>query len=403
MLGEESQPVDPTPDKPVARAREVVIAGGGVAALETALALHVLAGGRVRLTLVSPMPDFVYRPVSVLEPFVLVPPRRLALSTVAAELGATLVVDAVASVDTGCRVVLTAGGRELPYDALVIALGAKAWTATPAAIRVDGATIGESLRPLVEEVERGSIDSVAFVAPQATWPLIAYELALLLRGWARERKAEIAVTVITADDRPVQAFGETVSDAVVRALEAAGVDLIAGTRVEEFEGALIFAPGGSELRFDRVVGLPSLSGPSIPGLPVDADGFLPIDANGAVRGVEDVYAAGDATDFPVKFGGVAARQADAVAREIAVAAGADVLPRPFDGTVHGVLLGGRESGNLYFSVRFEGGFARESHVSAESESGAWSPDAKIEAVYLGAYLDERWANGPRWRVVVPAQ
>lgn len=385
----------------VAPAREVVIAGGGVAALEAALALDVLAGGRVRLTLVSPRADFIYRPVAVLEPFVLVPPRRLALTTVSAEVGARLVTDAVESVDVERRLVLTAGGHELGYDALVIALGARSRPSIRGAVSVAGPALGEHLTPLVREVERGLIRSVAFVAPPRTWALIAYELALLLRAWAREQNVEIAVTVITADERPVQAFGEPVSAAFARALEAAGVDLIVGTRVDEIDEGRIIGPGGSELRFDRVVGLPSLSGPSIAGLPADADGFLPIDSEGAVRGLEDVYAAGDATDFQLKFGGIAALQAGSVARAIAVGAGADVSRRPFDGTVHGVLLGGRRSGNIYFSVRFEGGVARESHVGATSESGAWSREQKIDAVYLGAFLDDHWSRGPRWRTVVP--
>jgi hypothetical protein len=43
----------------------VVIAGGGVAALEAALALRELTGERVRTTLLSPEPEFVYRPMRV--------------------------------------------------------------------------------------------------------------------------------------------------------------------------------------------------------------------------------------------------------------------------------------------------------------------------------------------------
>ena len=47
----------------------VVIAGGGVAAVELALALADLAGDRVRLTLVAPDPDFELRPLRTAEPF----------------------------------------------------------------------------------------------------------------------------------------------------------------------------------------------------------------------------------------------------------------------------------------------------------------------------------------------
>src|ERR1022692_1045245 len=106
-------------------ALEVVIAGGGVAALETALALHDLAGDRVKLTLLAPAADFVYRPVAVLEPFARMPPRRLPLAKVAAELNATLEHGTLAAVDCERRVLHTDGERELRYDALMVAVGAR--------------------------------------------------------------------------------------------------------------------------------------------------------------------------------------------------------------------------------------------------------------------------------------
>ncbi len=68
---------------------------------------------------------------------------------------------------------------------------------------------------------------------------------------------------------------------------------------------------------------------------------------------------------------------------------------PCDGTVHGVLLSGRERGNLYFSARIEAGVAVQSRVHESPPQGS---EAKIAARYLGAYLDELWADGPPWRL-----
>ena len=56
----------------------VVVAGGGVAAIEAILALHDAAGDRVSITLVAPQEDFLYRPMSVGEPFALGHPLRRA-------------------------------------------------------------------------------------------------------------------------------------------------------------------------------------------------------------------------------------------------------------------------------------------------------------------------------------
>jgi len=66
-----------------------------------------------------------------------------------------------------------------------------------------------------------------------------------------------------------------------------------------------------------VVALPQLEGPRLPGLPADGLGFIQIDEHARVVGLDDVYAAGDATDFPIKQGGIATQQADAAVEMIA--------------------------------------------------------------------------------------
>ena len=47
----------------------VLVAGGGVAALEAMVALRKLAGELVDVELVSPDTDFFYRPLAVAQPF----------------------------------------------------------------------------------------------------------------------------------------------------------------------------------------------------------------------------------------------------------------------------------------------------------------------------------------------
>jgi len=135
----------------------VVIAGGGVAALETALSVHALAGDRVKLTLLAPAAEFVYRPVAVLEPFLRIPPRRLALKKVADELNATLEQDTVAAVDRDRRVLRTGADRQLRYDALVIAVGARVTEAPPGLLALDVGHMDESLRKVIEKIDAGSI------------------------------------------------------------------------------------------------------------------------------------------------------------------------------------------------------------------------------------------------------
>src|SRR4051794_39031345 len=103
----------------------VVIAGGGVAALEGALALRDLAAERVALTIVSPAERFAYRPLTVAEPFALGDARSLSLDEAARDVGAELVTDAVAAVDADAREVVLGSGGRVAYDALLVAVGAR--------------------------------------------------------------------------------------------------------------------------------------------------------------------------------------------------------------------------------------------------------------------------------------
>ena len=59
-----------------------------------------------------------------------------------------------------------------------------------------------------------------------------------------------------------------------------------------------------------------------------------------MRDLEDVFAAGDIANFPIKQGGLAAQQADAAAEAIAAEAGAQVDPQPFKPVLRGILLTG---------------------------------------------------------------
>jgi sulfide:quinone oxidoreductase len=129
------------------------------------------------------------------------------------------------------------------------------------------------------------------------------------------------------------------------------------------------------------VSLPLLEGPRTPGLAVDGDGFIPVDACGRVPGAPDVYAAGDATASRIKQGGLACQQADVVAEQIAAAAGAPIRPSRYRPVLRGKLMtGGR--------ARFLRSGAGDDAV-AVSELPLWWPPAKIAGRYLSSFLADR--------------
>jgi len=364
----------------------VVIAGGGVAALEGALALAQLAGERVALTLLAPDAQFTYRPMSVGEPFSFAPARRYPLAELAAHAGARLLAGSFAWVDPDARVAHAQDGTALPYDALLLGLGARVRAPFAHALTLDDRRMDQLLHGLVQDVEGGYVRSIAFVAPpRIGWPLPLYELALLTARRAFEMGVTVEVTIVTPEPAPLHVFGAEVSEAVAQLLAQAGIATALAAQVQIPEpGHVLLGPDGPVLAADRVIALPELFGPSVRGLPAGEHGFIAVDEHCQVTGVPRVYAAGDATDFPIKLGGIAAQQADVAAQAIAALAGALVSPAPLRAEIHGVLLTGTAPRVLRASIA-SGAVVRSE--MAELPDGP--PPPKIAARYLAPYLESR--------------
>ena len=363
----------------------VAIAGGGVAALETLLALRALAPELTEITMIAPNAEFVYRPMTVREPFAYPEASRYALAPIAADHGARLVAEELAWIDPQQRIAYTASNAQVEYDALVLALGARAQPRYEHAITVDDRKLDETMHGLIQDVEEGYVKSIAFVSPgRMAWPFPLYELALMTAGRAYDMDVEVEITIVTPEDSPLAIFGATASNAVAELLEKAHIKTINSAYVEvPHAGEIVINPGERHLHVSRVVALPELYGPGVRGVPLSEHGFYRIDVHGKLVDVEHIYAAGDATEFPVKFGGIAAQQADAIAEALAALAGAAVTPEPFHPVIHGILLTADEP--RYLTARITGGQGFSSEIS---ETPSWSPATKIAAKYLAPYLEQ---------------
>ena len=205
----------------------VVIAGAGVAALETALALRALAGDLVSVELVAPEPEFTYRPLAVAEPFRVGEVRRFPLSALVAATGAALRRGAVARVDPDGKVALLEDGEALEFDVFVLALGARAREAVAGALTFRGPEDGQELAALLDRATGGNLRRVVFAVPAAiTWPLPLYELALLTAGYLTDHGTRgVDVLLVTPEERPLALFGPEASEAVRELLEIRGIEL----------------------------------------------------------------------------------------------------------------------------------------------------------------------------------
>jgi sulfide:quinone oxidoreductase len=364
---------------------EVLIAGAGVAGLEAAFALKALDADAIRVKLLTATDEFVYRPMAVGEPFRSGWAERYRLETLAAEAEAELVHGGLASVDPDRRIVLTADGDEIAYDALLVCLGASLHPRYEHVTTVDDSRIDELLHGLVQDVEEGYVKRLGIVIPAPIpWPLPAYELALMCSERAWDMQGDMTVTVVTPEEAPLAVFGREASLALSRLLAERRIDVLTSSYAEVPKAKTVsIHPSGVTVEFDRVIALPELRGPTVAGLPHDTNGFVPIDEVGRVRGVERVWAAGDATDFPIKFGGVAAQLADTAAQSIAAAAGTATEPAAFEPDLEGVLLTGGTP--RFVHGRPAGGHGDESALS-KVPSGA--RPAKIAARYLAPHLGE---------------
>jgi sulfide:quinone oxidoreductase len=240
---------------------------------------------------------------------------------------------------------------------------------------------------LLHQLREGRIDKLAFVKPAGTsWPLPIYDLALMTAAeCAAHNRSGVELSLITPEEEPLAIFGSRASAAIRVILSEAGVTLHTCSYGRPGgPGTLDISPDDRSLAVDRIVTEPRLVGPSLRGIPSEHDGFIHTDAHGRVAGLDDVFAAGDATTFPVKQGGLAAQQADAVAGAIAAAAGAQIDPQPFRPVLRGTLLTG--GAPRYLRADISGGAGDDSTVS---EDALWWPPNKLSGRYLAPYLSSR--------------
>lgn len=366
----------------------VLIAGGGIAAAETLIALRALASEVVSITLLSPDDQLVYRPLSVTAPFGGDGARGRPLIELAADFDARLVKGALAWVAPSAHTAYTESGLELGYEVLVVATGARRIPAYEHALTFRGYEDSAEMRALVEAVEAGTARRLAFVVPPgASWSLPLYELALMTAARASDHgRAGLELSIVTHEARPLAVFGPEASAEVTALLDAAAIRWETAAQVDvPGAGRVVMEPGKRELACDRVVALPAMKGPAIKGLPADDDGFLRVTPFGHVIGTKDVYAAGDGTSFPIKQGGVACQQADVVAEAIARRAGASVTPTGYRPVLRGTLLTGARPRWL----RSDPGDRRGRGAATEvADHVLWWPPGKVAGHYLAPYLGE---------------
>jgi sulfide:quinone oxidoreductase len=328
----------------------------------------------------------------VATPFGFGAPPTIRLEDFAEQHEVTVTRSLLAEVRADDHLAVPMAASPLPYDHLLVTVGARRRAAITGALTFRGPDEASSVERVMADIVAGHAHRLVIAIPSTSiWALPAYELAIMASIELRSRGVENPdVSVVTPEANPLEVFGNDAGEAVRRLLEHRGIALHTERVPIEFREGMLSTRGGGDIWADRVIALPETVGPYIPGLPSDALGFIPTDLHGAVTGRPDVYAAGDATTFPVRQGGLAAQQADAAAESIALAMGAIATASPFRPVLRGVLLTG--GAPLYLrTVVGEGEAPIARPLGSGPSSGVgrrplWWPPAKVAGRYLAPLM-----------------
>jgi sulfide:quinone oxidoreductase len=321
----------------------------------------------------------------VTEPFGEAPAAQLPLTDLHGSHDVGHRADAVREIHADEQAIELESGAIVPYDALLVAIGGTPHPWLEGALVFRGHEDVDGFRALLHRIRAGEVQDLAFAAPpDASWTLPLYELALLTSAWLTEEGVVgTRLAVVTDEAEPLEALGPAAAHTVRDLLGDRGVRVLRG-QAERFSDGLLELSGGGRIGVDAVVTMAEVRGNPLPGLPRDEDGFIPTDTLGAVEGLDRIWAVGDATNHPVKQGGLAAQQADTAATAIAAALGAPITPQPWQPVMRGLLLTGVASAYLLTDgERSDAGF-----------SPMWWPPTKLAGRYLAPYLADRHRPAP---------
>lgn len=325
--------------------RTVIVLGGGVGGVATAVRLRRRLSREHRVVLVNRDADFSFassylwvmsgdrRPDQVTRPLQKLTRR-----------GIEVVIGEVDHINPAERAV-TVNGRVLAGDHLVVTLGADWVTDRIPGLAENGHTFAtlpgaQELGAALKRIDTGRI-VVATAAPLYKCPASPYEAAFLIDARLRERgiRNRVELVVHSAEPAPMPVAGKDAGDALRQLMASRNIDYHPSSQITSAEPGKASFAGTSEAA-DLLVYMPPITAPAVVADSELAagDGWIHPDPTTLATGHPSVWAIGDNTQIMLALGkplpraGVFAhRQAHVVADEIVAAISGRPTPGLFNG------------------------------------------------------------------------
>lgn len=316
--------------------KTVLVLGGGIGGLVTSSLLKEKLKEDIDLQLVERKKTFDFPPSY---PWLMVGMRRKEqvqkdLDLLRKKKKIQVLNDEVLSIDVEGKSALTKGGGKLPFDYLVIALGAEySTTAIPGfsehARHIYDLESALKFKEAVEVFNGGTI-AVGISRTPFKCPAAPYEVSLLLDDYYHKKgiRNKIKFEFFTPEAIPVPAVGPDIGSKVLELLKSRGINYHPKLKVSEIGANELSFESGEKLSYDLLFCVPPHAAPRpvVEAGLTDETGWIPVNAKTLETEHTGIYAIGDVASIPTpkgytpflpKAGVFAHGQAEVVANNLA--------------------------------------------------------------------------------------
>jgi sulfide:quinone oxidoreductase len=286
--------------------KQVLILGGGFAGIQTAIQLQ--KSGQFQVTLVSDR-DFLYLyPISIWVPVRIkeINDVKVPLTRIQKKYPFEIIVDSIKEIHASNREVICET-QTLSYDYLVVAFGAGKMKhkGLENTLSICGKPeVAVSIRDGIDAlIQKGSGKiAVGFGGNPKDKSAVrggpAFELIFNIHNLLKKKKIRqnFELTFFAPMDEPGAKMGKGALPMIDKMFGQSKIAKRFGKKITEFEPGAVVFEDGSKLESDLTLFIPASAGHPVlqtSDLPLTEAGFIKIDTNCQVEGVENVYAIGD--------------------------------------------------------------------------------------------------------------